>query len=79
MHDLLEGEVHPRIAVDKVSIERLAILELDQHGVALGGVEKAKGQLLRLCVSGHAEANVGAVCFALSPSAAGSRASSLPF
>lgn len=52
---LLEGEVHPRVALDEVSVEGLAVLELDEHGVALSGVEQAEGQLAgarRVCQLG---------------------------
>jgi len=40
LDDLFEGQVHPRVAVDQVAVQGLAVLELDQHGVALGGREK---------------------------------------
>lgn len=40
LYDLLQGQVHPRVAVDQVSIEGLAVLQLDEHGVALGGIEQ---------------------------------------
>lgn len=45
MDNLLQCQVHPCIAVDKMSVERLAVLELDQHWVALGGIEEAERQL----------------------------------
>jgi hypothetical protein len=45
LYNLLEGQVHPCIAIDKMAIKRLSILELYQHRVSLGSVEKAKGQL----------------------------------
>ena len=41
LNDLLEGKVHPGVAIDQVAIECLAVLELDQHRVALGGCEEA--------------------------------------
>lgn len=44
LHDFFEGEVHPRIAHDQVSVERLSILQLDQHGVALSGIEQSEGK-----------------------------------
>ena len=40
---LLQRQVHPRIAVDKVAVEGLAVLQLDEHGVALGRVKEAEG------------------------------------
>lgn len=42
LHNLFQGEVHPCIAHDQVSIESLSVLEFDQHGVALGGVEQSE-------------------------------------
>lgn len=39
LHDFLQGEVHPVVAIDKVTVQRLAVLELDEHGVPLGGVQ----------------------------------------
>lgn len=45
LHHLLEGEVHPVVAHDEVTVERLSVLELDQHRLALGGVKQAEGQL----------------------------------
>lgn len=62
LYNLLERQVHPCIAVDKVAIKRLSILELDQHRVALGSVEKAEGQLLRDKVSGDIQL-IEAGCF----------------
>lgn len=43
LDDLLEGQVHPRVAVDEMAVERFAVLELDEHRVALRGVEQAEG------------------------------------
>lgn len=40
MYDLFEGEVHPSVAADKVTVECLTILELDEHRVALCGIKK---------------------------------------
>ncbi len=45
LDNLFQRQVHPRIAVDKVAVEGLSVLELDQHGVALGCIEQAEGQL----------------------------------
>lgn len=39
LDDFLQCEVHPRIAINEVSVQSFAILELDQHRVALGGVQ----------------------------------------
>jgi len=43
LHDLFEGEVHVCVALDEVAVEGFAVLELDEHGVALGGSEEAEG------------------------------------
>lgn len=40
LHHFFEGEVHVGVAVDQVAVEGLAVLELDQHWVPLGGIEK---------------------------------------
>jgi hypothetical protein len=45
LHNFSQGEVHPRVALDEMSVEGLAILELYKHRVPLGGVEKAEGEL----------------------------------
>jgi hypothetical protein len=42
LHDFFEGEVHVCVALDEVAVEGFAVLELDQHGVALGGSEEAE-------------------------------------
>ena len=41
MHDFFEGEVHVGVALYEMAVECFAVLELDEHGVALGGGEKA--------------------------------------
>lgn len=41
LHDLLEGEVHPCVAIDKVAVQCLPIFEFDQHGMANGSSEEA--------------------------------------
>ena len=43
LHDFFEGEVHVCVALDQVAVEGFAVLELDQHGVALGGCEETEG------------------------------------
>jgi hypothetical protein len=48
LHHLLQRKVHPRITCNQVSVQRLAILELHQHGVALRGCEEAEGKLTPL-------------------------------
>lgn len=60
LHDLLEREVHPCVAVDQVAVEGLAVLELDEHRVPLGGVEEAEGELFAIeCqLRGRMRANV---------------------
>ena len=42
LHDFFEGEVHVGVALDEVTVESFAVLELDEHGVALRGGEKAE-------------------------------------
>lgn len=39
LDNFFQGEVHPRVAVDEVAVQGLAVLELDEHGVPLGRVE----------------------------------------
>jgi hypothetical protein len=46
LHDFFEGEVHVGVALDQVAVESLAVLELDEHGVALGGGEEAERELM---------------------------------
>jgi hypothetical protein len=46
LHDFFEGEVHVCVALHQVAVEGFAVLELDEHGVALGGCEEAEGELL---------------------------------
>jgi hypothetical protein len=41
LDDLAQDQVHPVVAADEVAVERLAVLELDEHGVALRGREEA--------------------------------------
>ena len=41
LHDFLESEVHPCVATDEMAVEGLAVLELDEHGMALGGGEES--------------------------------------
>jgi len=36
LHNLLQSQVHPSVAIDQVSIERFSIFELYEHRVALG-------------------------------------------
>jgi hypothetical protein len=45
LHHLLQREIHPRVARNQVSVERLAILELHQHRVALCSREQAEWEL----------------------------------
>ena len=42
LHDFFEGEVHVGVALYEMAVECFAVLELDEHGVALGGGEKAE-------------------------------------
>jgi hypothetical protein len=42
LHDFFEGEIHVGVALHEVTIEGFAVLELDEHGMALGGGEKAE-------------------------------------
>jgi hypothetical protein len=41
----LECQIHPRVAVDQVAVQSLAILQLDEHRMALRCSEKAQGKL----------------------------------
>jgi hypothetical protein len=41
----LECQIHPRVAVDQVAIQSLAILELDEHRMTLRCSEKTQGKL----------------------------------
>lgn len=41
LNNLLQYEVHPVIAFDQVAVQRLAVLELDKHRVALRRREEA--------------------------------------
>jgi hypothetical protein len=45
LHDFFEGEVHVCVALHQVPVEGFAVLELDEHGVALGGCEEAEREL----------------------------------
>ena len=45
LHDFLERQVHPRVAVHEEAVEGFAAFELDEHGVADGGGEEAEGEL----------------------------------
>jgi len=47
LHDFAQGQIHPSIALNQVAVECLAILELNQHRVALRRGQKAEGQLER--------------------------------
>jgi len=41
LDNVAENKVHPCIAVDKVSVYRLSILEFDENRMALGGGQEA--------------------------------------
>lgn len=43
LNDFFQRQVHPRIALDQVAIERVAALELNQHRMALSCVEQTEG------------------------------------
>jgi hypothetical protein len=45
LYNFLESQVHPGVAGDEVTVECLAVLELDQHRVALRRIEQAEGKL----------------------------------
>lgn len=38
LHNLLQSQVHPSVAIDQVSIEGFAVFELYEHRVALGRI-----------------------------------------
>ena len=46
LDNLLQGQVHPGVALYQVAVECLSVLQLDEHGVALRRVQKAEGQLV---------------------------------
>ena len=45
MDDFLECEVHVCVAADQMSVQCFAILEFDEHRVALRRSEKSEGKL----------------------------------
>ena len=45
LDDLPESQIHPGIAHDQMAVEGFAILQLDEHRVALGGREQTKRKL----------------------------------
>jgi hypothetical protein len=45
-NNLPEVDVHPRVAVHQVPIIGLAVLELHEHGMPLGGLEEREGKHL---------------------------------
>ena len=49
----LECQIHPRVAVDQVAVQCLAILELDEHRMALRCSEKAQGKLWLQLAASH--------------------------
>jgi hypothetical protein len=51
LDDLAQDEVHPVVAADEMAVEGLAVLELDEHWLALGGGEEAERELWRVRVS----------------------------
>ena len=42
LNNLLQSQVHPRIAHDQVPVQVLAVLELDEDGVALRRIEESE-------------------------------------
>lgn len=49
-----QDQVHPVVAGDQMAVQSLAVLQLDQHRVALCGREETEGQLSRRVVSARA-------------------------
>jgi hypothetical protein len=45
LDDFLECEVHVCVAADQMSVQGFAILEFDEHRVALSGSEESEGEL----------------------------------
>jgi len=41
LYDLFQGKIHPCVAANEMAVQCFAILELDQHRVALGSIEKS--------------------------------------
>jgi hypothetical protein len=59
LDNLLQCQVHPGVALHQVAVECFAILELNQHGMALRRVQEAEGQLGSTRVSGGDNDEVG--------------------
>lgn len=57
LYHFAQNQVHPVVAGHQVAVQGLAVLELDQHRVALCGREEAEGQLLSQR-SAHASYNM---------------------
>jgi hypothetical protein len=45
LHDFFQRQVHPVVAIDQVTVERLAVFEFDKHRVALCRRQEAEWQL----------------------------------
>jgi hypothetical protein len=45
LNDFLECEVHVCVAADQMAVQSFAILEFDEHRVALRRSEKSEGKL----------------------------------
>jgi len=59
LHNLAEGKVHICITADEMAIEGFAVLELDEHGAALRGIEEREWELREIDVSSTVEQTVG--------------------
>lgn len=45
MNHFFQRQIHPIVTIDKMAVQRLAILQLHQHRVALCGRQKTQRQL----------------------------------
>ena len=45
LDDFFQSEVHPGVTVDEMAIECFAVLELDEHRMALGSIQEAERKL----------------------------------
>lgn len=50
MHDFFQRQVHPVVAIDQVTVERLAVLEFDEHRVALCRRQEAEWELFSVSI-----------------------------
>jgi len=51
LHNFFQSQIHVRIAVNKMAVQCLAVLEFDKHWVALRRGEEAERELERRIIS----------------------------